>query len=427
MDIKSFFKYKPTIAGGMAMLFVFLFQGCEESVGVSGEDNFQPARSPNQLVVRYNRTFSPIQKDSIRRANHAVSHDTCDCGVDKVELWTIDTTIIDIEESKENLSSAEDGGSGVEGDYQFDFFINNDYRGDLPLSSVQLSSDLFPPITNDVSINIAIVDTGLDYGYFPNPILYDTSRNTICPDQISGWNFVNNTAEIKDDHTHGTYVAKIITDELERTLGPSGYRILPVKAFDNQGKSSYWKIVCAMNYLKQFSDIHIINTSFGYYDISGQKILEDLISELGDKSVIVASSGNRGTNTDVSGNGHFPSGYNLDHILAVGGYSGTPEILSGNEVRGLIMHPRSNFGANTTDVATAFGGYILDLTADGSTRRVNIEGTSFSTALITAKTAALFDRSSPLQLKNYVLNSALFSTSLSSSIEDGKILLPERP
>ena len=113
----------------------------------------------------------------------------------------------------------------------------------------------------------------IDYDFFPGNFLYNSSNTSSCENEVSGWDYVNNDYDPRDDHGHGTTVAKIITKQLDTHNIP--YSILAVKTFDQNGIGSYWANVCGINYLAKKQDNFIVNTSFGFYGITDQDIFKN--------------------------------------------------------------------------------------------------------------------------------------------------------
>ncbi|MEN8799866.1 MAG: S8 family serine peptidase, partial [Flavobacteriaceae bacterium] len=309
----------------------------------------------NQVVFKFN---DKATRDGIRAQFEGITTqiDTCSCGNLMYELWTIDQTQIDVEGA---IGQVEDnGGGGVEGENQFLIQLPS---GTLPTDTIPKEDRLpvirgltFRPISDEPRVNIAIIDTGVDLkrNIDASKFLYSTQNIFECRNQLSGWNFVDGNADVSAENDHSTFVTGIITDVLSQSqLVPDGidYSILPVKAFDKYGRSTYWDIVCSFAYINQVQkrnkNIHIVNASFGYdfesitdsveleslYD--RQSILRDLIDQLRESSIVVTSAGNKNNNNDSIP--HYPSGFNdyavkfennkvvdsLDNILGVGGWT----------------------------------------------------------------------------------------------------------
>ncbi len=380
----------------------------------------QPCISPNQFVIRYKRALTPNEKTELRGLNNVATFDTCSCGDSNLELWTIDTTYFDIEKQVTGLSSEEESDADIEGDHQFTISVTNEYKNSLEFFNTEFSPDMLQSEAEN-TFNIAIIDTGIDYGNFESPFLYNSGDRSGCNQETSGWNFVNGNNEVQDDNSHGTYVSRIIANQLDSLKVP--YRLLPVKVFDQDGKGSYWNVVCAMSYLKNLEDIHVVNMSFGYGNLikpaimNGLKqpvILEEIITEVQNQIVVVASAGNEGIDTDLTGQEHYPSGYSNDNIISVAGYTGLP-LIDGNNIRNITLATNSNYGATSIDIVTPYDNFELNR---GLFTKA-AAGTSFSAAFLTGRLGAYFDFNNHLPRD---LKSELFSQSQQSSVFAGKIL-----
>ncbi len=387
----------------------------------------------NQIVIQFNNPLLPSnQKQAIRdtiQARHKFTIqniEVCDCDPNGPELWTIGITqtgFLGVEELVKNLDSNASEG-GVEGDLQFYINISNN-----PLSGLYSSSMNSKIATNSSPdiVNIAILDTGIDYSYFSGQFLYNTQNTNNGASGISGWDFVNHDKDIQDDHGHGSIVAKVITTELDITNTP--YNILSVKAFDKRGKATYFDVVCGMNYISKLTNIHIINMSFGWYGRNQQSILRNLMHDVKNNTLIITSAGNLGLNTDEIENMHFPSGYRLDNTIAIGGYEleseqqnhwGVQDILDR-----IIIH-KSNYGSENINLVAPLDGYNLVFNTQAGNRieTVNPIGTSFSAAYVTAKVAELYDRElSVSDLKNQIMLTTHSLQRIQASIMDGNVLV----
>src|SRR5262245_37852207 len=78
---------------------------------------------------------------------------------------------------------------------------------------------------------VAVIDTGVSR-------VQDLQQTEFVP----GWNFVNNTADARDDHGHGTHVAGTIAQSTHNGIGVAGVayraRIMPIKVLSAQGSGT---------------------------------------------------------------------------------------------------------------------------------------------------------------------------------------------
>ncbi|WP_159090930.1 S8 family peptidase [Aquimarina aquimarini] len=392
-------------------------------------------RISNQVVIHFkNKNIPEEEKQVVRskyedRFNFSIQNiETCDCDNDGLELWTVQAVNAKgaIEELVKSLSNNQEGESDMDGNYQFSFQILNDaiYAGGHSSSLEQKTV-----ISNSKdAVNIAILDTGIDYDYFPERFLYRSSSPNGCTNEISGWDFINNDHDPRDDNTHGTFVTKIITDILDQNNTP--YQILPVKAFDQHGKGTFWSVICGMNYIAKKPGRFIVNTSFGYYGFPNQNILKNIIENVKDRMLFISSAGNEGIDTDLFGNEHFPSSFDSYNLLTVGGYIQPDGVATNIDahgyIHGLSKAPDSNYGFSSIDVLAPFSGYRMKLVSPNSIIKILTQGTSFGSALTSARTAGLFFKNktlSPVLLKKATIETGYRSRGLFGIIKNQTIIV----
>ena len=91
-------------------------------------------------------------------------------------------------------------------------------------------------------------------------------------------------------NSHGTLVAKIITDNLPKNIN---LKLMDLRIFDKKNKTNLFSVVCAIDYARQ-NNAHIINMSWGAF-FDHDSIFSDLLFL---NVPMVASAGNNGFNTD---------------------------------------------------------------------------------------------------------------------------------
>ena len=390
----------------------------------------------NQLVIQFkDDNLTEEEKYLIRDAyknKHQIDIEqieTCDCDNDRIELWTVNlanSKFVKIEELVSNAKGNDDEGD-VETDLNFYFQIRSDrISGNY---SSRLEEKIITNQTTD-AVNIAILDTGIDYDFFPDRFLYNSSGSSSCEDEISGWDFVNRDNDPRDDHGHGTVVAKIITNQLDRYQIP--YTIMAVKSFDSEGRGSYWTSVCGINHIAKKNDSFIVNTSFGFYKLTDQDIFKNIIEAASDRLLLISSAGNLGIDTDIAGNEHFPSGYDSANILTVGGYIKgeyfTYPTYNNPYVSGLSRATYSNYGTSTIDALAPFDEHkfeLIDASNSSYTIPISVQGTSFANAEVTARAAQLHRETTgtPLAIKQRTLDSGYRGYSLNGYINQGKVIV----
>lgn len=391
----------------------------DDDDGGGNEERQTVEISDTQIIVRFEEG---ADKQELRDQFGVTVFEPCSCGDTNLELWGIDPNNISIE----GAISALRGESRAEGDFQFTFETPRIPSYETIGGQNQLPTGLISFNSNPDIVDIAVLDTGIDFGqeYTLNPFttqyLYGVSGPVDCP-SATGWNFADDNDDVLDDNGHGTFVTKIITNTLdEKGLG---YRILPIKLFDDNGQGSYWNVICGFGYLKNVLDagnnIDVVNASFGgtienqLFDEEG--LLNTMIKELGDEGVlVVTSAGNEGIDTDGGPLKHFPSGYAADNILAVGGHDeGMPPSID-------LM---SNFGTQSIDLAAPYEPWNITLAGQGP---AILDGTSYGTAYATGLISEFYITngrpSNPVQLKMEFLQSSAVENSpnLIGEIDEGR-------
>lgn len=136
------------------------------------------------------------------------------------------------------------------------------------------------------SVIIAVLDTGFDYTHPDKPT-----------NLVSGYDFVNDDADPRDDHGHGTFIAGVISANTDNGLGISGIcsgcSIMPVKVMDSKGVGTYANVARGIMWAAD-NRAKIINLSLGGYAPS--QALQEAVTYAQQKGVlIIAAGGNQGT------------------------------------------------------------------------------------------------------------------------------------
>ena len=410
--------------------------------------------SPNEIIVKYEPDVSAPERAQIRSEFPIVNVQECDCGDTNIELWVFDPDIeeLEIEGVVDRLPSRNPRGK-TRGERSFDIQLApvGPFKplGQVLADTVGIVGQAIFP-----SINIAVIDTGLDFQRYlfaetPKQFLFPNGYYSNCFDTGTGWNFTadNNgdgtregDANFIDDNGHGTYITKIITDELDNK-GVT-HRILPLKVFDAGGKGSYWDVLCALAYIKsinRFADrgiIDIVNASFGGAmpreifkepaigepDNIFTEILDDLNKQ---GTLVITSAGNDGVDNDTGANGDFLSSFKSSNILSVGGY----EYDTINPTaRPIKLHPLSNYGSDgSVDIALAFNDYKIFFDTGDPLRiqRVTLQGTSYATAAMSAMAGTILNSSgstSPENLKQLIFDLSIDAPELEGKIADRRVI-----
>ena len=156
---------------------------------------------------------------------------------------------------------------------------------------------------------IAILDTGVDIEHpdlaaniWTNPGEtdngYDDDNNGFA-DDLHGWDFVNQTADMHDWNSHGTHCAGIAAAVGDNGIGMTGANpmayIMPVAVLQSNGTGDVATIIQGINYAKN-NGADVISMSFGSYSYS--IALEQALGQAYQNCVLVAAAGNDGKHID---------------------------------------------------------------------------------------------------------------------------------
>ena len=275
----------------------------------------------NEYVIRWADNVSTAYKDSLRKVmdnEYRISWYPCMCENMTIELWISQGPIPTNERENAKGSS---GGKVEEFDpniiFGTEFFKGNQsVLTTLDMASIPLIHSGDPTATK-----IAILDTGFDFdnteynnllGGFNLQVSSaemggapDTDDDSNClPDDMGGWDFVNDDNRAEDDHSHGTHVASLLSQEVMAINSAAKFVILPLKTHNERGNASLYTLACALKYAISKS-VDFVNGSWGY-DGPPAGILERALDDLKDSGAIfVGSSGNGGI--DMAAEPHQPS------------------------------------------------------------------------------------------------------------------------
>jgi len=147
------------------------------------------------------------------------------------------------------------------------------------------------PIINKKRPVIAILDTGVD---ITHPDLVDNIWTKPGTNDVHGYDFINNTTEIRDYNSHGTHVAGIAAAS-NNEVGIIGANpqalIMPVTVMQSDGTGDVATIAKGVDYAVE-NGATIINMSLGSY--ANSKVLRQSLASAYQSSILVASAGNDG-------------------------------------------------------------------------------------------------------------------------------------
>lgn len=306
-------------------------------------------------------------------------------------------------------------------------------------SYIQSGADLRARVTESWNIQkpydqgskviVAVIDTGLDTNHLlfkdsgalwentaeknGSPGVDDDSNGYV--DDVYGWNFNKNTANVHDDNDHGTHVAGIVLgvgqDVVAAPVRESKVKIMALKFLDANGSGSTSAAVNAIYYAVQ-SGAKVINNSWGGSAYS-QSLHEAYTYAHNNGVVIASAAGNSNSNNDnVS---MYPANLDTPNNISVAASEDS------NDNKASF----SNYGVSRVDVA-APGVRILSAVpgsgciAPGCFQMMS--GTSMAAPFV-AGMAALILREAPqlssYQVKGIVLASIDNVNSLGNKVATG--------
>ncbi|UYZ61767.1 S8 family serine peptidase [Hymenobacter weizhouensis] len=205
--------------------------------------------------------------------------------------------------------------------------LNN--TGSFSLSSARPGADMkmedgWAITQGDASVTVAIIDSGckLDHPEFSGRLWRNAREipaNNLDDDQngyvddINGWSFVDETANLTDDVGHGTNVTGIIGASGNNSVGYAGVnwgcKLMTCKALDdkNNGFYSWWikAIYYAVN-----NGARVINMSLG--GTSSSQAMQDAVDYATQRGVVVVACMMNANSSTV----YYPAG--LTGVIAVG-------------------------------------------------------------------------------------------------------------
>lgn len=152
---------------------------------------------------------------------------------------------------------------------------------------------------------IAVMDTGIDHEHEDLAEHMWTNSDITLPG-IHGYDFTDDTPDCRDKYGHGTHCAGTIAAVSGNGTGITGIseaRLMSLKIFDDEGKTSNSVIIKAMNYVVQAktAGVNIIAVNCSWGGGSSGSVLPTLVERIGQMGVLfIFASGNDGVNHDTT-------------------------------------------------------------------------------------------------------------------------------
>ena len=173
----------------------------------------------------------------------------------------------------------------------------------------RIDADIVHEYNNGTGVNVAIMDTGIDYNH------PDLAANYKGGHDFSG----DNDDDPMDYNGHGTHCAGIVAavkgnDRGVIGVAPEAY-LYAVKVFSDDGSGRYSDIVEALEWCID-NDIQVISMSFGSSYTAGDPGIESWINAAYDAGILlVGAAGNDGNWFGWGDNVIYPARY--DNVIAV--------------------------------------------------------------------------------------------------------------
>lgn len=167
---------------------------------------------------------------------------------------------------------------------------------------------------------VAVMDTGIDYEHEDLAGHMWVNSDITLPG-IHGYDFTDDTPDCRDTLGHGTHCAgtiAAISDNGKGITGISDAKLMALKIFDDNGKTSNSVIIKAMNYIIQAKNagVNIVGVNCSWGGGSSGSVLPALVERIGQMGVLfIFASGNEGTNHDRT----YP--FSCPYDLYAGNYS----------------------------------------------------------------------------------------------------------
>ena len=271
------------------------------------------------------------------------------------------------------------------------------------------------PIVNPKRPVIAIIDTGVDLTHpdlAPNlwtnqaeaegETGYDNDGNGFAGD-VHGWDFINNTPNVKDFNMHGTHVAGIAA-AANNGIGIIGANpqalIMPISVMQSDGTGDVATIIKGINYAVQ-NGADVLNLSLGTY--ANSRALRQALEKAYQTAVIVAAAGNDGRCINTP---HHPSPCYGAAPMFPAAYSFVLGVQATQSNGSLAGFSNYDDDGNTFSAATTLqdpDGFNYELKAPGTDMLSTIpggkykalNGTSMAAPLVAGSISAL------MMVKNY--------------------------
>ncbi len=247
----------------------------------------------------------------------------------------------------------------------------------------------------DGIISGADVLASTSVGGWVNPNVPDTQDgDTADPNDLIGWNFVNDTNNPADDEGHGTFTAGEIAEVTNNTIGGAGLvwntQLMPVAFLDSSGSGTDTAAAEAIDYAVHHG-AKVINASWGG---TGTDSTIAAAIQYADENgvIIVAAAGNDAADDDTTF--FSPASYSAQYpnVIAVAAIGSNGALAS-----------FSDYGTGTVQLAAPG---VNVYSTDSGGKYGTMSGTSMAAPLVTG-TVALVEAAHPTWTMSQVIDAVL--------------------
>jgi subtilisin family serine protease len=247
-----------------------------------------------------------------------------------------------------------------------------------------------------LQIKVAVIDTGVEQ-------VADLAGRV-----LAGYDFIDNSPNVRDSHGHGTHVAGIIGALSNNGVGVAGINpsvsILPIRAVPNDSDESDADVIAAFEFAVQ-NGARVANCSFGKAESS--QAVGDSIEAAGKAGLlVVVAAGNDGV--DNNSQAIFPANFRTSNMIVV----------AASTTSGALSF-FSNYGLGMVDVAAPGSNIMSTVTGN---QYASFSGTSMASPQV-AGVAALTLSANPAltvdQLKAILLQTATKDPLLANKVSTG--------
>ncbi len=263
--------------------------------------------------------------------------------------------------------------------------------------------------TGQGSVVVGVIDSGADYGHedlttnlWVNP--WENPTNGVDDDangyidDVYGWDFANDDADVLGPSSHGTHVVGTIAAVGSNGVGVVGVswntRLMILKMFADSGSGATSDAIDALEYARTMRErgvpIRLTNNSWGGGGYSS--LLKHAIEDTGDVGMLfVAAAGNYSLNNDVTP--FYPATYDSSNIISVAASTSSDQLAY-----------FSHYGETSVDLA-APGTSILSTVPGGYGTK---NGTSMASPHVAGACALIWEAypgASWEQVRSYIMTS----------------------